>query len=506
MEVNVRRRRAIQTRLRGPAQEIEFQQYPDGIRTTIIKDHTGANITLAWQQRADKLHEGIPSFPFQIYILQNVIGNGHDHDRAAKIAACLSVIDTNAYCRYDVYGQRFSNALECVEHQRHEVQWRNRNGIWPRLVETWSPPPREAYRGCIIVIYAADWEAEGVAVVEFDPANILGDVSRMSQTDLVTVTRQQPEKLHEEMLRIWRNAGHTWTQADLMRRNDGGFSPALYPAVDPAARNDVEHGFDDPIDLPGPAINEDTGIERSAGDQDADDSLTTAEMWRNISLPDDGLKIESYEGLSGNVIESIWSAERGNTRPPLAFTLYCGAIPYFHSAALFRCLNRRQMGSVPWTLDVVRNFSTPGEALKHFGYESPRRTQQCTEKRRLCTQMLLNKIAGDRLPTELLEQIEDILLPPYMPRLAEFWEHCFLYVDASSKQTLLEGPLLVRANAPDTSRHVQEGSSTNVEQHERSRECLAVTTLRSWDAVTQIMYGYFYKRYYQMRSASLHGQ
>ncbi|KAK3718863.1 hypothetical protein LTR37_004779 [Vermiconidia calcicola] len=437
-----------------------------------IPDHEGNDVNIVWclWPWNDDYRDQPPPFPYQVYVLDSATGVAQNSNLPADLARYIEQIggisDGNCHYRFEVYSRPFSSILACVAHQRKEVDHRNRNGIVPRLVSTWATPSSfsnhdEGYKGRIIVIDRNDWADHGVTLVSFDPAeydhpgrydhwNVVGN----GDHDVVQAYRVRSKmSLVARLREWWTDAGHSWTEADLERRNNGGFSPALYPAVDPASHYDAEHKDVDELDGTAPG---NPGLQNQAGTEDEDEDLDTpgiknlldkAELFRREDeLPD--LQSETYSDSFGLPITSVWSSERAKTRPAFSFTLYLAydLLP-LQPTALFGCLNKGLIAQEAWTLDVVQNMPSLEAAFQYHARASDRRTLTRVLQARFCIRMVLQKVAGPKLPNELLEYLEELLVPPEIPNYSSYPRRPFqdvcMYMDPSS---LSAGPLLVYSN------------------------------------------------------------
>ncbi|KAK3718312.1 hypothetical protein LTR37_005125 [Vermiconidia calcicola] len=435
-----------------------------------IPDHEGNDVNIVWclWPWNHDYRDQPPPFPYQVYVLDSATGVAQNSNLAADFARYIEKIggisDGNCHYRFEVYSRPLSSILACVAHQRKEVDRRNRNGIVPRLVSSWATTSSfsndfEGYKGRIIVIDRNDWADHGVTLVSFDPAeydrpgqydewNIIG----YGDHDVVQAYRFRSElSLLVRLKDWWMDAGHSWTEADLERRNNGGFSPALYPAVDPASHYDAEH--EDVHELDGTALG-DPGPESQADSEDEDDGITRikdifdkAELFK----PEDelrDLRNEAYSDSFGLPVTSVWSSERAKTRPVCSFTLYLAydLLP-LQPTALFGCLNKGLIAHEAWTLDVVQNMPSLEAAFQYHARASARRAPARVLQAISCMGMVLQKVAAPKLPNELLEYLEELLVPPEIPNYSSYprrpFQDGFMYMDPKSLST---GPLLVYSN------------------------------------------------------------
>lgn len=334
-------------RLNGPTEEVEFQKHADGTSTTSIKDHTGQEVTLAWQADTGRDQNKIPLFPFQVYVLQSATASIRDPAFPSKFVHKATgtgeFLSPDADYRFEIYRGSFGNSLDCVDHQRAEVEWRNRNGIWPQMVERWSAASNMRFAAFIVAIESDAWEVEGFVSVNFQYSNRLGDLVPPS-CSTGAFRERDIEYLPRLLREKWISAGHTWTQLELARRNDGWLSPALHPAIDPAAHEDAEHEI---AALPALADSDTADDDTEAAGDDEEEEFTSADLWHSISRGCDGLGTEYYVDLSGTAVQSVWSTQHNGTRSTLLVTLYCGAAAFFNTAALFFLLNRKSLQGVP---------------------------------------------------------------------------------------------------------------------------------------------------------------
>ena len=448
----------------GKAPRKQFAFSEESTRTTTIRDHDGNDVSLVWylNEYDDEPPEQPPPFPFQVYITKgaaSVLQNpGFPAAFACFIERLGGISDGDCCYRFEVYMKSFPNILACVAHQRDEISHRNRNGIAPALVSRWTIDG-EGHGKRIIVIDQDDWAETGVVLVMFDPAVYEGTSSSFDRwrmagegdIDTVRASRCRAKTLlRERLAEWWFDAGFTWTQADLVRRNEGGFSPALYPAVDPMAHRDAEHEDVHELDgtgLPSPALeadsHEDDGIPRII------DTFDKAELFKRCEELK-RFQSEIYSDSFGFPVTSVWDSKTSKLRPCFSITLYMGfdTLP-IQPKALFSCLNKGLTAQEAWTLDVVSNMPSLDAAFEYHARSSVRRTPPRVLKTRQCMQMALQKIASFRLPIELLEYIEELLVPPEIPdysaRPCRPFKDMFLYLDATHLST---GPLLIYSN-PD---------------------------------------------------------
>lgn len=435
------------------------QYTPDEVRSTVIKDHSGDNVQLVWFPRSSN-HDPDTAypFPFQVYLADNATQTINDPGFAAEFSLFIDklggISDGDCQYRFEIYTKSHANILSCVEHQRAEVNWRNRNGIWPHLVQSWATADDSGHKGFIIVIDSDHWATEGFTLVAFDPAAytepakfyawnraVEGDI------DVVHATRHRDiGKITAQLTRWWWNAGFEWTQSDLARRNEGGFSPALYPAVDPEAHDDVEHDDAASDTLPAPAIDGDDA-EDEDGYPRIIDTFSKDELWVLPGPLDGRFKSKTYGDSTSQHTVSVWDSKKSALRPKFSVALYCGTDAIYAAEALFGCLNKGLIADEAWTLDVKRGFQTLHAAYEHHNRETARRTAAKVSQRMVCMKMLTRKVARDRLPNELLEYIEEALVPPEIPNYAALpnrpFQGLFLYFDPGPSKSVSEGPLLI---------------------------------------------------------------
>ena len=506
---------------RDPTETIKVT--PADVRSKTIKDHNADNVILSWHPRgkhADR--EKVPPFPFQVYLLRSAANTASDPDFPVNFALFVANLgglpNADVQYRFEVYSSAQTNVLACVEHQRQEVRWRNRNGIWPRLVPDWAEYLNNAddngqhgYQGFILVIDTDSWEREGITFVSFDPAAYAKptefwawNYATHGDIDVIHAARHdQLDRLAEELEMWWGDAGGEWTQNDLARRNDGGFSPALYPAVDPAAHEDAEYEDEAEEEEEDLAALSDGTLGQDEAEAEAEDGFDDGvpspiydifrknELWILPGPQDRRFRTETYGDTTGHCTVGVWDSKKSAVRPPFSFTLYCGRGAMFAAEALFGCLNKGLIADEAWTLDVKRGFETLDAAYEHHDREAARRTHNAVEQRRRCIQIILHKIAGQRLPAELLDHIEQYLVPPETPNYANDpsrpFENFFLHFDPGPSKPLSEGPLLVyfkplldpRTQTPR--RYCGTTGSLEIGQRKKyQRDLLRVRNLRFW--------------------------
>ena len=433
-----------------------------------IKDHNEDEVSIAWRTEFRSVrNDTLPPFPFQVYILSSANQVAEDVNFPLELAASIRDEEPeNDIFRFhfQVYHRPFPNILACIAHQNREILHRNRNGIAPRMISRWTQTDN-GYKGQVIVIDMNDWIDSGVLIVDFDPAenDNRGQIPEWNRAydgdiDLVNARRiDRTRSLIYSLANLWHNAGASWTEDDLQRRNDGGTSPVLYPAIDPASHYDAEHEEVHELDgtaLPGPATQ--------ADNDDNDDGLPriidTFDPFE-LFLQEHELReyrAETYSDLLGLPVTSVWSSKLSRTRPEFSFTLYL-AFDFFdklqvHPKALFRCLNKGLVSQEAWTLDIVKNMPSLDAAFQYHSRATAQRTSERCQRRRACIHLIVRKIAGSKLPSEILEHIEDLLLPPAIPKYSARpfrpLKDVFMYLDKGLQYT---GPLLVYSN-PDDSR------------------------------------------------------
>jgi len=498
---------------------------PAEVKSTTIKDHDGEAVTLSWCPRGRRADlERVPPFPFQVYVLKSAAATAADADFPTNFALFAENLgglpNADTQYRFEVYSQSQPSILACVEHQRQEVKWRNRNGIWPRLVSDWAEYPDPVtnhgppgYQGFILVVDTNTWENNGIIFVSFDPAAYANpaefwawNFASHGDIDVVhAAVHDDLDRFTEELERWWRHAGGEWTQNDLARRNDGGFSPALYPAVDPAAHEDAEYEDEDEAEAedqevaPLSDLEADRDVAERVAEDGFDDGFPSLiydtfrpnELWVLPSAQDKRFRTETHEDTAGHCTVSVWDSKKSALRPPFSFTLYCSRGAPFAAEAVFGCLNKGLIADEAWTLDVKRGFETLDAAYGYHSREAARRTPSRVEQRRHCIQLILHKIASQHLPTELLDHVEQYLVPPVAPTYANDpsrpFENFFLYFDPGPSKPLSEGPLLVYSKPLlDPPTHAPRryagvtGQREPGEQQRYQRDLLRVRNLRFW--------------------------
>lgn len=457
-----------------------------------IKDHNGNDVALTWKRddwyEDEYGTEDIPPFAFQVYILETAASSPQtvtDSHLPESLPRYFRISDGNCEHHWQVYLQPQPSILACVEHQRAELVHRNRNGLWPRMVPTWTDSSRPGYSGFIIVIDTLTWQTESLVVVDFDPTYPSADLDECDRLPLVSASRQWDVAGLGDMGKLrdyFMDAGHSWTIEDLRRRNNGGFSPALYPAVDPAAHQDADG---DPGD-----INTLPPLEAATGDdanQDQGHSFDKNVLFRPAHDFGD-IIISSYTDEAGFEVLSARLRQRKPTQHKFRIVLYLDQdCPAFAPQALFSCLNRGFIADEPWMLDVVRDQPSLSAAAAHHETECRRRGEERTAGRDKVVHMILAKIIADRLPTEIAEYIHDLLVPPALRDFSAHGSRLFrdfmLYLDSSR---LDAGPLAVYTNPTTASlpRPTVDKSDMNPFSHQAedaSQVLIDVLADRSWD-------------------------
>ena len=483
------------------------------VQSQNIKDHEGNDVKIVWYRKFDDYGplDKVPPFPYQVYLTGTAAKVVEDPNFPAAFACAIERIGGipghYSHYRFELYLTTFSNILGCCAHQRREVQHRNRNGIVPRLLSSWTMGMAEdgpSYHGRIIVIDTKDWADAGVILVSFDPAEYDRSYRfplwyRAGSGDYDTVQAFRCSfgiRMIQNLHGWWEAAGCTWAQADLNRRNDGGFSPVLYPAVDPAAHYDAEHEETHELDglaLPGPANQADSNENSDDDFPRVVDNFEISELLKTESELTQ-FQTETYSDSFGFPVTGVWSSENSKARPSFSITLYMAFdAPDIRSKALFGCLNQGLISQEPWILDVINNMPSLDAALQYHTRASAHRTPGRVPQTKQCMQMILEKVAGCRLPVELRECIEDLLVPPEIPRYSSrpyrLFDNMFLYLDRNHTST---GPLLVYSNpenfwpgdvpcpAPSEPRRA---SSENHRNSAFERDLLRVVFLRFWNRV-----------------------
>lgn len=307
-----------------------------------------------------------------------------------------------------------------------------------------------------MVIDRDDGADAGIVLAGFDPAQYdrghsytFWNVAQKGDHPVVEAGRVGAKSIIRERLRAWWvSAGHSWTEAHLDRRNKGAVTPVLYPAIDPAAHRDAEHEEIHELDgtsVPGPVVQP-ISLHPDTGDVLIEDTFDQSELFlKDYDL--EHLRNESYSDSFGLPVTSVWNCKLSHTRPVFSMTIYLTFDVIINSRALFNCLNKGLISKEPWTLDIVRNMPNLEASFDYHARTSSLRTAERTSWRRSCTTMLLNKIAGHKLPTELLDYIRELVIPHEIPnysaRPTRLFKDVFMFLDASS---LSMGPRLVYSN------------------------------------------------------------
>lgn len=446
------------------------------VRSTIIPDHEGNDVTLAWYTSLDRKYpvDQPPPFPFQVYFTKGAEKSAADPSFAASLVCLVeeqghwTSSGANLHARFEFYSKPFPNILACIAHQRREIHHRNRNAVHPRLLAP-SRAGLQSYDGHILVIDRDDCLSIGAVVVEFEPAvyrrgrqseewyhardvPVVASVRQPFGSARQPFDRSPGDYSLVARLKIWwGECGNTWTEADLARRNEGAVSPALYPAVDPDSHYDVEHEAVHELDgtaLPDPSHTTDLA------DIDSDEVFPIVEecLRRDeLFLPDADLSrlaTETYSDLLGQPVTSVWDRRLSKTRPSFSFMLYLGydVLPV-RPRALFTCLNKGLLAESQWTLDIMTKMPSLESTLDYNARSAKQRTSSRLGRLRRYTETVLEKINNRRLPAEILEQIENILVPPGIPNYSSRpmrpHQDLFLYLDGSHLST---GPLVVYSN------------------------------------------------------------
>lgn len=466
-----------------------------GPRTASTRDHNGEHVRIAWVAREsyDVYAEKLPPFPFQVYILSSAEKTLQDLDFPPNFVDLVErTTFLSAHAHFEFYSSGFNNILACTAHQRREVESRNRNAIWPRLISSWAGQRGWGYKGLILVIDRDQWESNGVIVAEFGAHGLRHeeavDLPGGDETVLWAERKYMPTDLRSSLLRAWSEVGHTWAQSDLERHNRGGFSPALYPAVDPSAHHDAEHDEEADVDAE-PLTGESHPEPMETDDCEAANPEVTMEDLSKSPQVLEGLKNVTYQGHAGWETTSVWKASLSKTRPPFAFTLYLASdtLP-FAAEALFASLDRELLSNAAWTLDIVRNVPDIQSALHHYSHETRCRTPARTEKRLKCVRMLLEKICAASLPEELLQLMEELLVPPTYPTYSapphRVFHDMFLFLDSSAQLT---GPRVIYANHYRDHHVVTSDEERPVNSPSQPKDPilkLHVTDLQSWRLVS----------------------
>lgn len=130
-----------------------------GPRTASTRDHNGYGIY------AEKL----PPFHFHVYILNSAERTLQDLDFPPDFVDLVErTTFLSAHAHFESYSSEFNNVLACTAHQRREVESRNRNALWPRLISSSAGQRGSGYKGFILVIDRDQWESNGVIVADFD--------------------------------------------------------------------------------------------------------------------------------------------------------------------------------------------------------------------------------------------------------------------------------------------------------------------------------------------------
>ncbi|KAI7187667.1 hypothetical protein KC363_g5884 [Hortaea werneckii] len=396
---------------------------------------------------------------------------------------------------FDIYQTPRKDYLACVEHQRMEIDWRNRNGIWPRLISTWSADPEDGGdRGFILVIDSVDIAKHGISLVYFDPDEYHDPIKRRrvwhlagygGDFDLVRAIRIRTMPSLTRFLRRAEQRAGIDHRGPNLRYTDGGsasraerraglerLSPtnfrftdvgshrALAPALEATTYGYAEYGEDEDEELlflrQQNAVSEmadssEDGDLQPNGQPQIIDRFRCNELRTMPGLAAKRYRTEAYEDSQLQCTVSVWDSTISATRPPFSMTLYCGSAATFSAESLFGCLNKGLVSVEPWTLDVKRGFDSLSQAHVHQRREASRRSSSRVLHRRSCMRMLVRKVASERLPLELCDVIQEKLIFPVIPdyacsQLRPFHNLLLYFAPKSSVRSLSQGPLLVFSN------------------------------------------------------------
>ncbi|KAI7476912.1 hypothetical protein KC351_g9177 [Hortaea werneckii] len=479
---------------------------------TVVKDHEGGDVSLTRFTIGKKTRlrrDSMPDLPYQVYIT-NAALEGSDVPALDQFCAAMYDIyhgDPHIYShpRFDIYQTPQENSLACVEHQRKELEWRNRNSIEPRLISTWSTSDRDGDRGLILVIDSVDIVKHGISLVCFDPDEYHDPIKRRrvwhlpgdeGDFDLVRGVKIRFKLSLIDWLR------HSERNAF---RDGRGSSRALHPAIRAALYDHTEDGEDEDDELLN--LQEEFGgaVDEIADYSSEDEVLQPNGRPRIVdrfrlnelrALPGLGAKrygIETYDDSQSQFTVSVWDSTLSATRPHFSVTLYCGSAATFSAEALFRCLNKGLIRKQPWTLDVKRGFDSLPKAHLHHGREASRRASSRLSRRSSCIRMLVRNIVAGKLPVELCDTIEGMLILPTIPdyacsRIRPFHDLMLYFAPKPSVRSLSQGPVLVFSNPSQLlSANGMEGSTYNANYRQRVQapdtEELRVRNLRFWHRI-----------------------
>lgn len=450
--------------LRGKGKTKQAHTQSSAVRRQTIKDHRHTDVKLIWNDINDerKDHYSIPPFSYEIYLLRGAQAALRDVDTFSQDFLSYTGILTNwggrRKCRYhlEIYTEPCRNILACLAHHRKEVSHRILNNVRPRLVSEWDMDrdleDGDLYESRIIVIDQDDWISNGPILVLSD-RNVNDDeqLERIldgsggggfSHTFADRINTQSV--VQHNLIQWWGESDDDALYGRRLCRDD---SPVRYPAQDPTAHYDVEH--DEAPELEVTATNSTPGdfVFDSEADKarfEAMDTFDQAELYKSPAELRPFCS-ESYSDPFGSPVITVWNAALSRTRPAFSFTLYLAFdVPSFEAEAIFACLNKGLISRESWTLDIVRNIPSIDAALDYHSRTSARRTPEKTAAVKSCTKMLLNKTGAGRLPSELLEYIEDLVVPPEVPdysnRPTRPFRNVFMYL---SRDRMNQGPLLV---------------------------------------------------------------
>ncbi|KAF2725532.1 hypothetical protein K431DRAFT_79712 [Polychaeton citri CBS 116435] len=455
------------------------------VKHETIKAAAGGDILMAWSllSIAPRTEE-LPPFPFQIYLTKNVHNTEGDLSFAIKFLKYVEQHSPRSgdfsiepwQIRLDIYTAVQPSVIASIHHALLEKDHRKRHSQQPCLVSRWGPGPDAPYtfswRNTIIVIDSDDWQNIGPIVVQCKPSESIvrggGDGEgcfKYHPPDMIAYRTGSMEKMVDIMRSLWDMAGGTWKERDMKRRNDGGSSPVLYPAMDPAAHQDQDENLAPLLDEP------------EAGRQITHNSYHPhifpyrAKTFKELfdcqadSMPRTTCET-TFSDCSGIEVTSVWDVRYGKIRPAYSITLYVedGQLPYsdrwiwFRSNLVYKGEPKRltyKLVERPWCLDIVRGIPDVSVAFAHHEAETIRRSPTRVNNFKQVVEMMLQKATSQALPKELLDLITDEALPRPLPDYKEFppfhrsfphekysRHNCFLYAGTSSSS---HGPFMVNS-------------------------------------------------------------
>ncbi|KAK3048506.1 hypothetical protein LTR09_010170 [Extremus antarcticus] len=455
------------------------------VRSMKIKDNQGGDVQVVWfpEPLGSAYHKNLPPFPIHVYFTPKAATIATDSSFPASLVYHIRRLGNfgddwrtseSTECNYhlELYLHPLPNVLSCVAHQRTELRYRNENGI---VTFTFTGSHYRTKSCRIVVVDSTNWTEGNLVWVAFDlreHATPLSDEVRDSRDeDVCTVravrSRSWPCALHH-LRELWSTGGGAEAVQSLARWNDGGMSMQL----EPEAVLDIDEEHDSESTASEEQIN-------MADPHDALEALNKADRARMASLfdmtellipkPLEHTRYATYSDVTGRPVTSVWDPRLSRENPPFSITLYISSDSmHLHPNALFHALNKGMLECQAWTLDIIQGITNAAAAYQYHAQSSSRRRADATMLRRRCTRMILTKvnehrspkISDNRLPKELMDYIEDLLVPPEVPTYSSlprrFFPDMFLFLDPAH---LLTGPQLVYFDQDERSAGTQQAQA-----------------------------------------------